>query len=93
MTRTAAYATRTWHDIHYRHSTPARNVGGWEQFQYAEDPFNPGDTSTGYVQRAGGNEYRSLVITHVNDRGRRSGIGYAQSDLSLPTRYRPGCRL
>ena len=31
MTTTAAYSTRTWHKIHYRHSTPESNAGWWEQ--------------------------------------------------------------
>ena len=35
----------------------------------AEYPFNAGNPPTGYVQRAGGNEYGSLLITHVNGQG------------------------
>ena len=68
MTTTQLHNTKTWHDIHYRHSTPESNPGWWEHFEAVEDPFNPGNTLTGHVQRSGGNEYGSLVITHVNGR-------------------------
>lgn len=68
MTTTQPHSAKTWHDIHYRHSTPESNPGWWEHFEEVADPFNPANTLTGYVQRAGGNEYGSLVITHVNGR-------------------------
>ena len=45
---------------------PESNVGWRERFQDVEDPFNPGSTLTGHVLRAGGDEYGSLEITHVN---------------------------
>ena len=68
MTTARPHDTKIWHDIHYRHSTPESNPGWWDHFEDLEDPFNPGNTLTGYVQRVGGNEYGALEITHVNGR-------------------------
>ncbi len=59
---------RVWHDNHYRRTGPETRPGWWQRFEDAEDPYNPGNTLSGCVQRAGGDEYGSLSITHVNGR-------------------------
>lgn len=60
-------ATRTWHDLHYRHTEPATHPKMWRSF-IEIDPFNPQNRVAGHIQFIGGDEYGALAISHVNDR-------------------------
>jgi hypothetical protein len=59
---------RTWHDNHYRRTSPETRPGWWDGFQDVPDPYNHGNRLSGWVQRAGGDQYGALVITQVNGR-------------------------
>ena len=59
---------RDWHDAHYRRTSPETSPGTWVEFQDVPDPYNPGNTVTGYIQRHTGDEYGTLILTHVNGR-------------------------
>lgn len=60
-------ATRTWHDLHYRHTEPTTHPRMWRPF-IEIDPFNPQNKVAGHIQFTGGDEYGALAISHVNDR-------------------------
>ena len=57
-----------WHDTHYRTTTPSDSPGKWDHFEDVPDPYNPPNTMTGYVNRRSGDEYGTLMVTHVNGR-------------------------
>ena len=57
--------TRQWHDTHYRTTTPEESPGKWEQFENVPDPYNS-NTMSGHVNRRSGDEYGTLIVTHVN---------------------------
>ena len=59
---------KDWHDAHYRRTSPETSPGTWVNFQDVPDPYNPGNTVSGYVQRHSGDEYGTLILTHVNGR-------------------------
>lgn len=42
------------------------NLKKWQKFKDVEDPFNPGNTISGYLNRVPNAAYGSLYITHVN---------------------------
>ena len=58
--------TRVWHDNHYRSTDPEQKPNAWDYFVNVDDPYNPGNHVTGYVQRVGGDEYGTLILSHVN---------------------------
>ena len=57
---------RQWHDTHYRTTTPQESAGKWDRFDDIPDPYNEGNTMSGFVNRRSGDEYGTLVVTHVN---------------------------
>ena len=57
---------KTWHDNHYRLTSPETAPRAWNAFEDLADPNNPGNRLSGWVQRAGGDEYGCLVIARVN---------------------------
>ena len=56
-----------WHDAHYRTTTPQESPGKWDHFENIPDPYNEGNTMSGYVNRRSGDEYGTLIVTHVNE--------------------------
>ena len=69
---------RTWHDNHYRLTSPETAPKSWNAFEDLADPNNPGNRLSGWVQRAGGDEYGCLVIARVN------GLPAPQRILATP---------
>ena len=67
-----------WHDVHYHRTTPQTNPGHWQHFTNVQDPYNPQNAVSGHIQRAGGDQYGSLLITHVN------GHAAPQEVLAMP---------
>ena len=59
---------RTWHDNHYRRTSPEDRAGWWEAFEDVPDPYNEGNRMSGWVQRAGGDDYGTLMVSQVNGR-------------------------
>ena len=59
---------RVWHNIHYATSTPETKPNAWMAFHNQQDPYNPDNFLTGWVQMTGGNEYGTLQIASVNER-------------------------
>ena len=57
-----------WHDNHYRRTSPETRPRSWDRFENIPDPYNPGNRMSGWVQRVGGDEYGTLIVSEVNGR-------------------------
>ena len=68
MTQATPADVRTWHDNHYRRTSPEDRAGWWEAFEDVPDPYNEGNRMPGWVQRAGGDDYGTLMVSQVNGR-------------------------
>ena len=80
---------RTWHDNHYRRTSPENRAGWWEAFEDVPDPYNEGNRMSGWVQRAGGDDYGTLMVSQVNGRPAPQRI-IATPKASYPYRRDPG---
>ena len=69
---------KTWHDNHYRITSPETTPRSWSTFEDLADPYNPDNRLSGWVQRVGGDEYGCLVIARVN------GLPAPQRILATP---------
>ena len=83
--RVTAMDVLTWHDNHYRRTSPETRARSWDRFEDIPDPYNPGNRMSGWVQRVGGDEYGTLIVSEVNGRAARQRI-IATPKASYPYR-------
>lgn len=57
-----------WHDNFYVHTTPETSRKAWRHFRNQQDPYNPDNFITGWVQMLGGDQYGTLIIEEINER-------------------------
>ena len=75
---------RTWHDNHFRRTTPETKKNIWQHFVNLQDPYNPDNFVTGWVQMIGGEEYGNLILEEVNERPAPQRITATTPKTSYP---------